>query len=115
VNQWVTSCKPGTDEFAVNCIAEARAGGFVFQIVTGDSQFLVFAKLPRCQPPQTPDEQSTWWRDELIGLDAQRRNVVVRDALVRAVDMVAKRCGVSPAPQFSFERIPDIAVASNPN
>jgi hypothetical protein len=113
VNQLVTSCDPGTDEFAVNCTAEARAGGFVFQVRTGDSQLFVFVKLPGCQPPETPDEQSNWWRDELVGLDAPRRNTVIREALARAVKMIAKRCGVSPAPEFSFERIPDIAVASN--
>jgi hypothetical protein len=105
---WVTDCRPGTDGFAVNCIARKKVGDLILLVSVSDSQYVQRVEHSRCRPP----EPRTALREDVIALPArQRRRIAIQTFLDLARDMARNCKRASTLKGSEVGTPPDLAVA----
>ncbi|PTS81884.1 hypothetical protein [Caulobacter sp. HMWF025] len=109
--EWSLTCIAGKDEFASNCEAVKLTPGWRLEINTGDSQLFLSVRAGVCP---TVGEQSSWWRDEIAGLSAEKRAARLNQALEKMHRSVRRQCQSALSTGPSLDHFPDIAVHGDP-
>lgn len=110
---WAISCKPGQDEYAVMCVATARAAPFRFTLGTdGDSHFYLSVDGPECARRSQSAEQ-IWDRLDWVGMPRAERRRVTEAALSEAAKDIGRACpGFHLPKDLDFGSAPDVGTFS---
>ena len=112
VSQWKSRCWRGTDEYALNCRASARAGGLKFLLLTGDSQLFLRIEAPGCPALGGRGDQN-WWRVDITGMSVRKRRAMIIGAFREGLKAARAACPSLENRRFSFAPPPDIAIWPN--